>query len=362
MRIVFASLSIIAALSAVAPARAQAQSTCADTAGAVRPAVAFIWENDALVGADRDYTNGVGLAYSVPAGACAPLHGAAAALGRVFDREFFYAVPGLGQLPGRPIDHLTVGFSHQLYTPNDLSRADPDPEDRPYAAWAYYSVAFIRETGANAPDGEGRLSGLSITQLDVGAVGPIAQGEWLQRGFHDLINAKIDPAGWEHQIGNEPGLVIRHERMVASRWDAGPIDLELSLNAGAALGNVTTDISAGAGFRIGYNIGVDYGPPRLRPGLSAPNKFARAEDGPFSFYLFGGAGGRAVARNIFLDGTTFADSRSVEKKTLVGDYQLGAALAVGPAKVAATRVWRTDEFVGQGRDSAFDSLVFSWRY
>lgn len=357
--------SLLAALwSAAAAAQTGADCIAPSQSGAARPAVAFIWENDATVGPDRDYTNGVGLQYSVPEGTCAPLHGAAAALGRALDRGVFNALPLLGPVQGDTVNQLTVGLGHQLYTPDDLIRADPDPADRPYAAWAYYSVAHIGETRAGSvfDNGLGALTALSITELNIGAVGPIAQGEWLQRGFHDLIEAEIDPQGWSHQIRNEPGIVVRHERIVASRWDQGPVDLELSLNAGAALGNVITDVSAGIGFRLGYNIGVDYGPARLRPGLSAPNRFARPEEGPFSLYVFGGAGGRAVAHNIFLDGNTFADSRSVDRHILVGDYQLGAAVILGGVKLAATRVWRTEEFTGQTRDSAFDSFSISWRY
>ena len=36
--------------------------------------------------------------------------------------------------------------------------------------------------------------------------------------------------------------------------------------------------------------------------------------------------GRAVARNLFLDGNSFEASRSVDKFNLVGDLVLGAAL------------------------------------
>jgi hypothetical protein len=334
--------------------------------GVARPASSLVIENDAAIGADQDYTNGVGLIYSVPEGTCAPLDGVATALNDVLDVGLFDAIPGLGLSGVEPQGHLTMGLAHQIYTPSDLSRPDPDPADRPYAAWAYYSVAYIRERREDKPvlgrEGAGARSALSITQLDIGAVGPMVQGEWLQRGFHDLINAEVDPQGWSHQIDNEPGVVIRHERMIASRWDTGPLDLELSWNVGASVGNVMTDVGTGVGFRIGYNIDVDYGPPRLRPGLSAPNHFERGEDGPFSIYLLGGAGGRAVARNIFLDGNTFGDGPSVPSKTWVGDYQLGAAVVLGWAKIAVTRVWRTDEFVGQGRHSAFDSMVISWRY
>jgi lipid A 3-O-deacylase len=40
--------------------------------------------------------------------------------------------------------------------------------------------------------------------------------------------------------------------------------------------------------------------------------------GGFGWCLFASFEGRAVARNIFLDGNTFTDSHSIDKKTFVG--------------------------------------------
>ena len=45
----------------------------------------------------------------------------------------------------------------------------------------------------------------------------------------------------------------------------------------------------------------------------------------FNWYLFAGLEGRAVFRNIFLDGNTFTDSHSVDSKHFVGDIQAGLA-------------------------------------
>lgn len=50
-------------------------------------------------------------------------------------------------------------------------------------------------------------------------------------------------------------------------------------------------------------------------------------DGKPGFYVFAGFQGRAVGRNIFLDGNTLRDDGpGVDKKVLVGDIQAGLSL------------------------------------
>ncbi len=73
-------------------------------------------------------------------------------------------------------------------------------------------------------------------------------------------------------------------------------------------------------------------------------------DGPFGFYFFVGAQGRAVARNLFLDGNTFEDSRSVDSKALVGDLSGGLSMFWGNAvRLDAVVTYRTEEFEDQDK-------------
>jgi lipid A 3-O-deacylase len=61
--------------------------------------------------------------------------------------------------------------------------------------------------------------------------------------------------------------------------------------------------------------------------LSGTDYFdAVALDGEVGLYFFAGAQGRAVGRNIFLDGNTFRHSLSVPKKNFVADLQAGFSL------------------------------------
>ncbi len=327
-----------------------------------RPSVSLILENDAIQGPDRDYTNGLGVMYSGPLEDCWPLLGLTARADRLFGRLVFDFLPGVSEGgEWRPASQVTATLAQQMFTPLDIDRANPDPADRPYAGWLYGSIGYIGEAERPASPGSPvtvRL--LSVTRLDLGIVGPASGAGALQRFYHRVMEFDHIPSGWDYQLSNEPGLVVRHERTVAAIRDLGPFQVEASANAGLALGNVITDASAGAGLRFGRNVRVDYGPPRFRPGLSGPNTFT-AGGGNWAAYVFVTGGGRAVARNIFLDGNTFADSRSVEKRNFVWEYQMGAAIAVSRVKVSATRVTRSEEFVGQNRDTVFHSLSLSVR-
>ena len=74
---------------------------------------------------------------------------------------------------------------------------------------------------------------------------------------------------------------------------------------------------------------------------------------------FASAEGRAVARNIFLDGNTFKDSRSVDKEPFVGDLQWGLVLTWRNFRVSFTDVFRTREFETQKESEHYGSICLS---
>ena len=53
----------------------------------------------------------------------------------------------------------------------------------------------------------------------------------------------------------------------------GGLQVDFLPSLGAALGNVYTCASLGTRFRLGVNLPVDYGPPRIRPGALGSDFF-----------------------------------------------------------------------------------------
>jgi hypothetical protein len=68
---------------------------------------------------------------------------------------------------------------------------------------------------------------------------------------------------------------------------------------------------------------------------------------------------RAIARNIFLDGNTFKNSRSVKKEPFITDLQWGFVLTWHDYRLSLTDVFRTPEYEGQKSRDHFGSICLS---
>ncbi len=298
-------------------------------------------ENDLFGGTDRNYSNGLRLEHIRPANEITP------GLNWVANR-----------IPILDLDRteLRQGFalSHTIFTPEDISAPVPDPTDRPYAAWLYASGTVVGTTRLGA-----RQTVQDVLQVNLGVVGPSAGGEFVQENWHDLLQA-IEPRGWDSQLKDEFGIEITAQRL---RQFEGPdlalnLETDYALHGGATLGNVRTYATVGAMARIGWDLSSDFGPPRIRPALAGAGVFRPGQS--FGGYLFAGVEGRAVARDMFLDGNLWRDSARVEdRRDFTGDLQLGIALHQGDVQVAFTFVHRTEEFVAQSGPQRFGAVSIS---
>ena len=115
--------------------------------------------------------------------------------------------------------------------------------------------------------------------------------------------------------------------------------------------------------RLGWNIPVDFGTSLIRPAGDTSAPAARIPGSiPYGIYLFGSVDGRAVARDIFLDGNTFTDSHSVDRKNFVADISAGMSLIFNQFKLSYAQVMRTKEFRGQEKEHWFGSVSLSFSY
>jgi hypothetical protein len=300
---------------------------------------AILEENDSVpFNTDKYYTQGLEFTYLGPDVAV--------------DSAWFAPFDTLGAFPfdaegaSEVSRRYEVLLGQSIFTPKDTARDDPDPDDRPYAGWLYGGVGLIQDTDRR------RLDHL---ELLVGVVGPDALGKKTQNDWHQYIG--IDESrGWDEQLHNEPGLMLSYER----KWRllqpvGGGFAVDAIPELGVTVGNVMDYVQGGGMIRFGRNLEADYGPHRIRPALSGTPYFnSDYLDGPFGFYLFAGAQGRLVARNLFLDGNTFRDSRSVDSNAAVGDLSGGVSLFWGNAvKLDAVASYRTKEFEDQDHPAKF---------
>ena len=298
----------------------------------------FVWENDYFAGTDRNYTNGLRIAY---------LSGLKEPKG--FSKYLARSVLGLDE-NARVRQGFAVG--HSIFTPEDTEVVAPLPDQHPYAGWLYGEYALVAQERR-------RVHQLTF---QAGVVGPAAQGEWVQNNWHDLING--DPVnGWDNQIENEPGFVLSYDRRFRAiyEFNASSFGFDVTPSLGASVGNVHTRARAGLTLRVGNDLGNDYGPARVRPSLAGAGFFSPADD--FSWYVFLGVSGSAVAHNIFLDGSLFRDNDpSVDSRVLIGDIQAGLAVQVRRVQIAYTFIERTKEFETQSDHQEFGAVSISVKF
>jgi len=252
---------------------------------------------------------------------------------------------------------ISYTIGQNVYTATDTTAADPPPDDRPYAGWAYFGIGLVAET----------RRWLDKIELDLGVVGPYSLAEDVQTGWHELIGIDV-PKGWGTQLHNEPGAVLYFERSwrdvenypVGTIFPLGDVAFDFSPHLGGALGNVFTYGSGGVSTRLGNNLRRDYGPPKIRPSLPGSDFFH--SDKQISWYVFAGFEGRLVARNIFIDGNTFRDSRSADRVPIVFELQTGLAVIFSRVRLAYIHVFRSKEFEKQSRWDNFGSAALSIRF
>ena len=310
------------------------------------------FENDMFSGTDQHYTNGVKLSWISPD---LTDYAKTDRLPKwslsVIQHLPFINEPGLQR-------NVVLSVGQNMYTPSDIKHEALIEDDRPYAGWTYAGIGLHSKN-------QRRLDSMEI---QAGIIGPDSFAEETQQWVHELRGLQR-PNGWDNQVKNELGLAVVYERkwrffssdtLDTTGWDLIP-------HLGAALGNVYTYANAGVEARWGWNIPRDFGISLIRP-AGESNAPVDSDDlrislrRSFSLYVFIMADGRAVLRNIFLDGNTFAGSHDIDKTYFVTDLGAGAGLMLDRFKLCYTQVVRTKEFKKQKKNQVFGSITFSFTY
>jgi hypothetical protein len=303
----------------------------------------FNWENDKFGGnSDRHYTNGLRLTYFD-------------ALDKPpeWAEKLSDAVPmfDLGEKSG-----VYYSFGQNIYTPDNIRVVNPAPGQRPYAGFLYGSMGFTTLEGDKVDD----------YQLTLGVVGPAALGEQVQKRWHEIVNVP-KPLGWDnYQLHNEPivNLTWQQRYPEALSWQSSGGDWYAAAEPhyGFALGNAYTYGNAGFMLRFGpASSRWQDTPPLVQPSLPGNGYFLNPNGG-FSWYVFAGTDVRLVARNIFLDGNTFEDSPSVDKRILVADLTTGVATTFGKYRITYALNQRTREYDTQHASDVYGAISLGYRF
>jgi len=315
------------------------------------------FENDIGVGGtDRHYTHGSRLSCISDV---RPSESSLRRLSKSIEIDVF----GVKFLRAGPDTRYAAALGQSMFTPEDLTRTDLIRDDRPYAGWLFGSFGLVLGPHDEQKVGSVAFDRIETLQLTLGMVGPASASDRTQKFVHSVINAQ-KPRGWRNQLKNEPGFILEYESK--ARWEAFNffgLEADLMPSAGFALGNIHTYASTAMTFRFGSRLANDFGPPRIRPSIAGSEFYDPSDDERLGAYFFVSLGGRAVARNIFLDGYTFRSSHSVDREIWVGDVQLGAVVSLwGRARLSFTHIFRSREFEQQDSINQFSAISLSFLF
>ena len=304
----------------------------------------YIENDSAGGGTDRYYTNGFKFGGGVHANRL---------IERLFQEPAERVLRRFSDDPGEV--HVGLFLGQNMYTPKRITVAEPQPFDRPWAAWLYVGGVAQSVTGNR----------LQTVEFDVGMIGPAALGKEVQTAWHELVGADR-PQGWDNQLRNEPGVLLAY----LEKWRFGYADgVEVVPHYGASIGNVMTLARAGGIVRAGRNMS-GFGPDTIEPGGAMLQRVRlrdpQSKDEQREWYVFAGADVRAVAYNVFIDGNLFrSGGPSVDRRDVVYDLKAGFSVRIPPVRLSLTQIWRSEEFTtpfAGGGNQRFQSLNLSWEF
>ncbi len=249
-----------------------------------------------------------------------------------------------------------IAIGQSIYTPRVFTIPQLIINDRPYAGWLYGEVSVTNREN-NTED--------QFT-ASLGVVGPAALGEEAQKFIHS-ISGDPEPVGWDNQLDNEPAFLLHYRHSWFQKvYQSDRVTMDYVPRLGVSLGNVASELGLGSSLRAGSFLPIRDTPQRIQPGLNASSPRFEARRGRTDWMLLGGFHGRAVLRNIFLDGNTFQDSHDVHRRVLTWDASLGLMLTFGqfshPLALSFTHVWRGKEFDAQRETDKFGSIQLSVQF
>lgn len=309
------------------------------------------WENDAFIGRDGDYTNGLKLSLSTTF-----------KTDRTGPHLPAWTYPLINLLPFMNEPEypraVSVSIGQDIYTPEDTDRKELIEDDRPYAGIIYVSTGFhTKKDGWK-----------NSWEFIVGILGPHSYAEDLQNWTHDSIHSRR-ARGWDNQLKDEllVEAVYETQRRQYQSGSGNGFGFDVIPHLGGRIGNMNIYVNTGAEARFGWGLPGNYGTCPIRSGCETDSAYGDPETAipakeRFGFHFFTAVDVRAVLWDITLDGNTYQDSHSVDKMNIVADLMAGAGMEYRRFKASYSYSYRTKQFRSQDRNHIFGAVSVSYAY
>ena len=245
--------------------------------------------------------------------------------------------------PVRTIQAYSVG--QVMITPDDITIEDPPTNEIPYSGSLLFNSTFITMEEVHA-DSIGTV---------VGIIGPSSGAEATQKWVHEVFGAD-EPLGWDTQLEDE--IIFHFSRGRLWRTWSKPDDrVDFLVLTEAGIGTLSSFVAGGALFRFGSDLTSTFATPLL---INTRSANPAAVSG--GWYFYAGARFEYIFNNIFTDGNTFRDSRSIDyDQSQIG---LTTGLAYSWQKASITiALYDSNISDKSSRDvTQFGTLTFGWRF
>ncbi len=248
---------------------------------------------------------------------------------------------GLANYPR--VTRFNIDLSQEIYTPKDRT-ATPDKFDRPYAGYLYLSLGISNRNNEVQEH----------LWLNLGVVGPYSFAKEVQNFVHNYISNDYLLLGWDTQISNEFAFNLYYQiTRKFTLYNGNIISSDFLLNSDTAVGNVDIHLGVDMRFRVGYNLHVDFGVPKINTSYKA----SPVSSDDFTLYWFIGAGGRLVGRNLFIEGNTFSSGTNLKLNPFIYDFETGVAAAYKGFRFSYVFTLKSKEFRTQKNNLSYGSIL-----
>lgn len=225
-----------------------------------------------------------------------------------------------------------ISLGQDIYTQNDRTQTEPNPDDRPVAGLLYLQGGRSLRQATTRTD----------IRLEAGVTGPASFGEQSQDAIHAVLGVDQVPL-WRNQLRPRLGLNLHLNCLRQYRFaDAGFRSTTLNTHYGLSAGNLLSQA------RIG--VSVAFGPDAQRLHVPQIARHVNPVREPIRRWVFGaGVGVRAVFFDALVDGDAYGYASRVESKRWQGDVFVSLSVAIGENwQVSYTLTRRSLDFDGPG--------------